>query len=242
MTQPFGSPEQPQPQKAKRSYNAKPGANPFMQIDTKSNAYKNRSNNEIVLDESKTNESNQALPDRISGIANLKRVSTSVRLVAFGLDFIVCYVLGMVTTLLPFVNRLIGLETVMVFVFLSRDFFFAGRGFGKNLMGLKVIDAATCQPITLMQSALRNIVLIAPLVAFQIITTILKLAPIAWLDSAIIEIVKFICTAYIAVVLPLEGYRVLSHPKGLRKGDELAGTAIVEAPMDFSQFLPPPRA
>jgi len=169
-------------------------------------------------------------------------IQPGVRLVAFVIDCLLCYLLAVLTALIPFVNRMLTLPTAMALVFLTRDFFFAGHGFGKNLMGLKVIDATTGEPPTLLQSALRNIILIAPFVAFQIIVTILKFLPLAWLDQAVEQICQIICTVYIIIVLPLEGYRTLSRPDGLRKGDELANTRIVEAQMDFSRFLPPPKA
>jgi uncharacterized RDD family membrane protein YckC len=173
-----------------------------------------------------------------------------VRLTALGIDIIVCYIIALTTAyliavvsaLIPFISGLLELQTVMGLMFLTRDFFFAGHGFGKNLMGLKVVDTTTGDPPTLLQSVLRNIILIAPFVAFQIIVTILKFVPFVWLDSAVIELCKFICTAYILIVLPMEGYRTLTRADGLRKGDELANTQIVEAAMDFSHFLPPPKA
>lgn len=168
-------------------------------------------------------------------------ISPGVRLVAFGIDFILAYVIAALTTLIPFINRLIDLQTVMAVVFLTRDYFFVGHGFGKNLMGLKVIDVASGKAPTILQSTLRNIILIAPFVAFQIIVTILKFAPLPWLDTAVIQLLRLICTIYIVLVLPLEGYRILTRQDGLRKGDELAGTQIVEAPMDFSHFLSPPK-
>ena len=177
-------------------------------------------------------------------------IQPGVRLVAFGIDIIVCYLIALITAyliavvsaLIPFIGGLLELQTVMGLVFLTRDFFFAGHGFGKNLMGLKVIDASTGDPPTVLQSVLRNIILIAPFVAFQIIVTILRFVPLAWLDSAVLQLCQLICTAYILIVLPMEGYRTLTRADGLRKGDELANTQIVEAAMDFSHFLPPPKA
>src|SRR5271168_5257932 len=41
----------------------------------------------------------------------------------------------------PFMRNFLSLQLVMGVVFLSRDFFFEGRGFGKNLMGFQVVDA-----------------------------------------------------------------------------------------------------
>jgi uncharacterized RDD family membrane protein YckC len=165
------------------------------------------------------------------------RVSPNIRMVALGIDFIICYFLAVLTTLTPFLNRIIDFQTVLILFFLTRDYFFQGRGFGKNLMGLKVIDAASGNPPSLTQSALRNIILVAPFVALQVTGTILKFGPLAWLNSAVTELVNVICTIYVAIVLPLESYRALTRPDGLRKGDELASTTIVEGQMDFSHPL-----
>ena len=167
------------------------------------------------------------------------KIAPGVRLVAFGLDFLACYLIAVFTTVIPFLKEFLPYQTVMLLLFLTRDFPFGGRGFGKNLMGLRVVDAVSEKPASLKQSVLRNIIFIAPFIAFQITNTIMSSASIPWLDSAVMKIVNLICTAYVLIVLPLESYRALGRPDGLRKGDELAGTVIAEAATDFKHFLPP---
>jgi hypothetical protein len=165
------------------------------------------------------------------------KIAPKIRLIALGLDFIMCYFLAVLATLTPLLNRVVEFYGVLIVLFLSRDYFFQGRGVGKNLMGLQVVDAQTGKPATLMQSALRNIILTAPFVAVEISSAIIRFTPIAWLNAAVTQFVYVVCAIYVALVLPLESYRALTRADGLRKGDELAGTTIVEAPMDFSHPL-----
>jgi uncharacterized RDD family membrane protein YckC len=173
---------------------------------------------------------------------NQARIAPGVRLVAVGIDFLVCYFAAVFTTILPYLNRLLELQTVMIILFIARDYFFGGRGFGKNLMGLQVVDASSGNAPTLFQSFMRNVILIAPLVLFQIVSTGLKFLPIGSLTETILELVKLICTVYVVVVIPIECYRAFIRPDSVRKGDEMAGTTIIEAPMEFSHLLPPPKS
>ena len=160
------------------------------------------------------------------------------RTVAIVIDFAACYFIGAAFAMIPFLSAFIPLQFVMVMLLLSRDFFFEGRGIGKNLMGLQVIDAASGQPCSLVQSIVRNAVLIAPFLVLQILSLVLKFVPIAMVTETIVNLVTLAGMIYCAVVVPLEAYRVYSNPAGTRFGDDFAGTAIVEAPMDFSRILP----
>ena len=182
------------------------------------------------------------------------RVDFNRRLVALVIDLLVCYLVGMLFELIPFLNRFLSLPLVMTIVFLSRDFFFQGRGFGKNLMGFQVVDAQTGVPANLAQSFIRNFILIAP----EIVVTLVSLTPlssnpggitsydgvsrfvanpVSW-NAQFIQVVNIVGSIYLLIVLPMESYRAYSREDSLRKGDELAGTMIIEAPMDFSRFLP----
>lgn len=240
MTGSFGSPGQKPDKRDRAPSNRQPEANPFRRAAFRQNSDPPTSS-QLPGFRAADNQSKDLRQENSSEPAAQTTISPGIRLVAFGIDFIACYVIAVLTTLTPFVNRLLELQTVMAIAFLLRDYLFQGRGIGKNLMGLKVVDAATGEPPTLLQSTMRNIILIAPFVAFQIIVTILKVAPIAWLDAAVLELLRVICTVYIVVVLPLEGYRVLNRSDGLRKGDELAATKLVESQMDFSPLIPPPK-
>jgi hypothetical protein len=55
------------------------------------------------------------------------------------------------------------------------------------------------------------------------------------------QVVNIVGSIYMLTVLPMEAYRAFAREDSLRKGDELAGTTIIEAPTDFSHFLPTSR-
>lgn len=167
-----------------------------------------------------------------------ERVEFKKRVVALIIDFLVCYLLAMGVMLIPYVNSFVSLELVMSCFLLVRDYAFEGRGIGKNLMGLQVVDDASGDPCSLKQSLIRNIVLIAPYALTQIITAVLRLVPYPTVNQIITNINWGICGLYVLVVFPMEVYRSYSRSDGLRFGDELAGTAVVESAMDFSKPLP----
>lgn len=164
------------------------------------------------------------------------------RIAALILDFVAAYMLGAVislipATLFPWMVRFLNVQTVMMAFILGRDFLFEGRGIGKNLMGLQVIDVVTGQPANLAQSIVRNGFLIAPFIILQLTNFIFSFVPAPpWIHGLAMTIINVGGTVYTAVVLPLECYR--AYKREDRKGDELAGTAIVDADMDFSTPLP----
>jgi hypothetical protein len=166
------------------------------------------------------------------------RIDLGKRVVALIIDFAAIYLAGAVIALIPFVSIFLPLQLTMALLWLARDYFFQGRGVGKNLMGLRVVDVATGQPCSLLQSFQRNIVIMAPFVVVQAIDLVLRFVPIAWLNQAVVNIVQIVGMIYCIVVIPVEAYRAYSRDDGLRFGDELAGTALVEAPMDFSTPIP----
>ncbi|HEY9732673.1 MAG TPA: RDD family protein [Drouetiella sp.] len=163
-----------------------------------------------------------------------KKPDPNKRIVALLFDFAAAYLIGVIVAMIPFVNRFIPLQIVLATVLLCRDFLFGGRGIGKNLMGLRVVDAATGEPPTIIQSVLRNIILMAPFVVLQTVPLLLKFSPFTWFNEAVMSLINIVGMIYVAIVLPLESYRAYSREDGLRIGDELAGTTIVDSTMDFS--------
>jgi uncharacterized RDD family membrane protein YckC len=163
-----------------------------------------------------------------------KKPDPNKRIVALLFDFAAAYLVGVIVAMIPFVNRFIPLQIVLVAVLLSRDYLFGGRGIGKNLMGLRVVDASTGEPPTIIQSVLRNVILMAPFVVLQTVPLLLKFSPFTWFNEAVMSLINIVGMIYVAIVLPLESYRAYSREDGLRIGDELAGTTIVDSTMDFS--------
>lgn len=182
------------------------------------------------------------------------RIEPGKRAGALLIDFVCAYFIGVLLsvplTFVPFLNQFLNTTFVLPFIVLFKDSLFNGRGFGKNLMGLQVVDARTGRPCTVSQSFKRNIILCAPyivLLLVQIILQVLQLVnlPVPWWQTAhkilhdtVTGLIQIVGMIYVAVVLPMECYRAWKRPDSLRKGDEFAGTMVVEAGMDFSNPLP----
>jgi uncharacterized RDD family membrane protein YckC len=170
--------------------------------------------------------------------AAVTRVEIGRRAVALIIDLLACYLASVVIDLLPFINRFVSLDLLFMLLFLLRDFPFEGRGIGKNLMGLRVVDKETLEPPTPLQCFQRNIVPIAPFIVAQVVSLTLRLVPFGFVDHFVTEVVNIVGTVYVIIVLPLEGYRAYSRADGMRIGDELAGVTIIESNMDFSRPFP----
>jgi uncharacterized RDD family membrane protein YckC len=175
------------------------------------------------------------------------RVDFGKRLVAMIIDMFAAYLIAQAIGLIPLLNVVVPTYLVLVLVLLIRDYFFEGRGLGKNLMGLQVVDVMTGHPCGLMQSIKRNIILLGPLLVLYIITLVLQIIGAffhQFLDvvgpvmGATLQIVNGVSSIYVLLVVPYEAYRVYSRADGRRFGDQFAGTAVIEAPMDFSKPLP----
>jgi uncharacterized RDD family membrane protein YckC len=182
------------------------------------------------------------------------RIEPGKRAGALLIDFVCAYFIGVLLsvplTFVPFLNQFLNTTLVLPFIVLFKDSLFNGRGFGKNLMGLQVVDARTGRPCTVAQSFKRNIILVAPylvLLIVQIVLAVLHLVnlPFPWWQQAhkmigdsITGLIYIVGMVYVAVVLPMECYRAWRRPDSLRKGDELAGTMVVDSAMDFSNPLP----
>jgi uncharacterized RDD family membrane protein YckC len=177
----------------------------------------------------------------------IAKVEPTKRMVALMFDCMAWYFLSMILTVLPFINHLVTLSSAWMIFLLVRDCLFAGRGVGKNLMGLQVIDAKTGAPCSLRQSVLRNIIILAPFAVLQLIGVILtfvripavnevvkSIVDVVGISEVVKSIVGVVGMIYLAVVLPVECYRAYTREDSRRLGDTWAGTAIVEAPMDFS--------
>ncbi len=167
-----------------------------------------------------------------------RAVEPSKRLVALLIDLVTCYILSIlisvIVSLIPLLPNLLPQPMILVVIFMSRDYFFGGRGIGKNLMGLQVVDASSGKAVTLRQSFLRNVTLAAPL----IVLGLAAMVPAAILPPLITDIIDILAKIYSFVVLPLESYRAFTREDSLRLGDQLAHTKIVQTQTSFDQFVP----
>jgi uncharacterized RDD family membrane protein YckC len=167
-----------------------------------------------------------------------EQIEFKKRLVALIIDFLAFYVVACGVMLIPFLNAYLSVNLLLCLLLLFRDVLFQGRGIGKNLMGLQVIDAHTGGEPTLKQEALRNIVLFGPYLTIQVIGLILHFIPSAIVNQVVITIVNIAGLLYVVIVFPMEIYRAYARTDGRRIGDELAQTEVIDSNMDFSQPFP----
>lgn len=154
-------------------------------------------------------------------------------MVAFLLSLVLLPIVTTIGMVLPFVKVFTQPLVMMVFM-LFRDWLYQGHGLGKNLMGLKVVDAATGGPPSIKQSIMRNILFFLPLLVVSLMTG-LRFLPWGNVSHAVGEIVNIICQVYVLALLPCELWFVFKRADGRRLGERIADTAIVESDMDFSK-------
>ena len=123
-----------------------------------------------------------------------------LRTVAKILDFIIIYA---ALEILPKAGFFAGLAYLLI-----SDGLFDGRSLGKKLMGLRVVSADTQAPCTFRSSILRNSTLCIGFI-------FIKLSWVGWITVAIVSIFEFII--------------LLGNSRGMRIGDELAKTVVVES-------------
>ncbi len=150
---------------------------------------------------------------------------------------IICYLasvlISIVISIIPLLTNFLPQSIVLALLFMSRDYFFGGRGIGKNLMGLQVVGSNGL-PISLKQSLMRNLTLTAPLLVMELSAML----PAAAVPGFIRDVLNILETIYALIVLPLESYRAYTREDSLRLGDILAQTKIVQSQTNFDHLLP----
>ncbi|MGD1076515.1 MAG: RDD family protein [Thermodesulfovibrionales bacterium] len=131
----------------------------------------------------------------------LKKASLLLRVFAKALDFIL---IAIVTEMVPKAGFYAGLSYLLI-----SDGLFDGRSIGKRLMGLGVVSTATGTPCSMKESILRNAPLGAGLLLYRV-------PLIGWIFIVIISSVEFLL--------------LLGSKEGMRLGDELAKTLVIEGP------------
>lgn len=114
----------------------------------------------------------------------------------------------------------IQLYTLIVFLF--RDCLFSGRGFGKGLLGLTVVDRETKQAATMAQSLTRNFVFLWPYFLYQLIALVLPKD----LNHNVLAALMTFGTTYVVLVLVAESILML-RGEGVRLADRISGTLVV---------------
>lgn len=168
-----------------------------------------------------------------------EKIEPGKRLIALGIDFFVGFLISFIFMLIPVVNGYLNTTTVPLLFLAFRDYLFEGRGLGKNLMGLRVCDMKTGEGPSLVQTLKRNLIYLGPMLVLQLLGIILNLIPLNRfvnfdLNNILGQTFNLVASVYLLVILPIEIYRTFQREDSMRLGDELAGTCLVEAEMDFS--------
>lgn len=156
---------------------------------------------------------------------------------AWAYDYLTCFWLsfvlaGAVEYLLKYpLTEKMPLLVVTVLIFLTRDYFFEGRGVGKNFLGLQVLDAATGRPPSLKQSIIRNFVILGPYLVYQLAVLVAYLFPIPNIEFVVMA-VKYEALACGMTLLLIEGY-LMHSGNGLRLADRITGTIVVRSKPSF---------
>lgn len=127
------------------------------------------------------------------------KASLLLRIMAKTLDFII---IATAVNIIPRVGYLAGL----IYLFIS-DGLFDGRSIGKKILKLRVVSLSTGGPGTFRDSVLRNAILTAALLLY-------KIPLVGWL--------------FVVVILSLEFLLMLGNKDGMRLGDDIANTKVVE--------------
>jgi uncharacterized RDD family membrane protein YckC len=128
-----------------------------------------------------------------------RRAGLLLRTAAKIVDFIL---IAAVIEIIPRAGFFAGLTYLLL-----GDGFFDGRSIGKKLLKIQVVSAGTDSPCTFRDSILRN--------------STFAVGYILW-------IVPFIGWIFILIISAVEFVLVLGSKDGMRLGDEIAKTAVIE--------------
>ena len=130
-----------------------------------------------------------------------KRAGLLLRTVAKLLDLII---IAAAVEILPKAGFFAGLAYILI-----GDGLFDGRSLGKRVIGLKVVSAESYKPCTFRDSILRNSILGIGLVFY-------KMLWFGWIFFIIIAVFEYLI--------------LLGSRNGMRLGDEIAKTIVVDQP------------
>ncbi|MCL5062113.1 MAG: RDD family protein [Nitrospiraceae bacterium] len=127
------------------------------------------------------------------------KASLLLRVIAKMLDFII---MAAAAKTLPQVGYLAGIIYLLI-----SDGLFDGRSLGKKILRLKVISLSTGSSGTFRDSILRNTTLAVALLLY-------KIPLVGWL--------------FVIVIIALEFLLMLGNKDGMRLGDDIANTEVIE--------------
>jgi len=130
------------------------------------------------------------------------------RVIARSIDLLIA---GALLEVIPVAGYFAGLLYILI-----ADGLFEGRSIGKKIIGLKVLILDTSAVCSYKESIIRN----APLAVGFLLYGVLRVIPfLGWVLSAVVTI----------LIMSLEGLIIIGNEKGMRFGDEIAKTIVVDA-------------
>jgi len=130
------------------------------------------------------------------------------RVIARSIDLLI---VGALLEVIPVAGYFAGLLYILI-----ADGLFEGRSIGKKIIGLKVLHLDTSAVCSYKESIIRN----APLAVGFLLYGVLRFIPfLGWALSAVVTI----------LIMSLEGLIIIGNDKGMRFGDEIAKTMVVDA-------------
>jgi len=130
------------------------------------------------------------------------------RVIARSVDLLIT---GALLEVIPVAGYFAGLLYILI-----ADGLFEGRSIGKKIIGLRVLLVETSAVCTYKESIIRN----APLAVGFLLYGVLRVIPfLGWVLAAVITV----------LIIALEGLILVGNDKGMRFGDEIARTIVVDA-------------
>lgn len=171
----------------------------------------------------------------------LAKAAPGKRLVAILIDGAIFMVLNVIPVLGTLVGAAYILTRDSLVYTLTGNEDFRNRSIGKKLMGLRVVRTGSLDNVDLATSIKRNFIFVINIILLAIgvvtaigISLVMSLAPasVSGVTEDFLVVVLYLALAVFAVVtilpVPVECMAVLISPRGLRVGDLLAGTQVVE--------------
>jgi len=147
---------------------------------------------------------NQAAESQSVGITKAAILN---RVIAKSIDFLI---IAALLEIIPRAGYFIGLAYLLI-----GDGLFEGRSLGKRLIGPRVILCETGKACSFRESIIRNFIFAIGYIIFGI----LRVIPL---------IGSFFSIIIMVIILSLESLIMLGNEKGMRLGDEIAMTQVVE--------------
>jgi uncharacterized RDD family membrane protein YckC len=156
-------------------------------------------------------------------------IAIAIFVVFYAVGWGVSFAASQATESFGYLHRIVGfLGAVLGLAYvLGRDVFGQGRSLGKKIQEIRVVVAATGQPVTFVDSAKRNAIF-ALGSSLSVLSSTFQLIPCLGDAVACILIPLMVLSGLIGLVaLGVELYKIVSDPEGVRLGDQFAGTRVI---------------